>query len=83
VSRPSARIPRGRIFPKLKRKWPALAEAGPAMTAGRDTRPALIHGVRGDETDRGNAQNCQKRAVEQDVRKSVVGINAQNRGLHS
>jgi hypothetical protein len=38
-------------------------------------KPALVQDVGRDETDRGNAQNRQERAVEQDVREAVVGIN--------
>jgi hypothetical protein len=38
-------------------------------------KPALIQDVGRDKTDRGNAQNRQERAVEQDVREAVVGIN--------
>lgn len=50
------------------------SHAGPAMTTRRDNETPLVQDVGGDETDRGQAKNRQRRAVDQDMRKRVVRI---------
>ena len=65
----SPSIPQGTETRTVRTFWESLQES-------EKPEPALVQNVGGDETDHGNAQNCQKRAVDQDVGKWTVGINA-------